>query len=183
MTLTNVAERLGVRHSALYRHVDGADHLARLVADRLVETMPAPAPSTQWRAYLRNVSTAIYDMCDAHPGAAELIYSHVWPPPRHLILFTIDVTRHLVSLGFPSDLAILACDIVADFTVDATFRLDRLAELSGTWGGFTDALTAEDAELAEEVRVFDEHMTVSGEDWMRSKLEIVLDGIGTRLAD
>ena len=48
ITFQALAARLGVRHPALYRHVNGRPDLLRAVADRFMETTRWPDPVGSW---------------------------------------------------------------------------------------------------------------------------------------
>ena len=68
LTFQSLAARLGVKHPALYRHVDGRSGLLRAVADRFMETTEWPEPRGSWQDYLRDVAAAIDTACGRYPG-------------------------------------------------------------------------------------------------------------------
>lgn len=181
LTFQNLATRLGVKHPALYRHVDGRPDLLRAVADRFMETTQWPAPREIWKDYLRDVAAAIDTECGRYPGMMDLIYNQVWPMPRQLILAALEMTENLVAFGFPRQLALIAADMVADFAADTRIRRDRIAQHTREWGSFTDALDPDhtvDAGLRDK---FDAHFSAGPEAWIEDKLEIVLAGIESKL--
>ena len=136
LTFQALAARLGVRHPALYRHVNGRPDLLRAVADRFMETTRWPDPVGSWQDYLRAVACAIDTECGRYPGMMDLIYNQVWPMPERLILAAIEMAENLVALGFPRQLALVAADMVADFAADSRIRRDRIARHAGQ-DGFT----------------------------------------------
>ena len=72
LSLSAVAERLGVGPSALYSHVDGLDGLRRLVAvhamNNLVARVREAAIGVSGAAAVRSVSDAYRGFARAHPG-------------------------------------------------------------------------------------------------------------------
>ena len=187
LTFQSLAARLGVKHPALYRHVDGRSDLLRAVADRFMETTEWPEPKGSWQDYLRDVAAAIDAECGRYPGMMDLIYNQVWPMPERLIRAALEMTENLVVFGFPQRLALVAADMVADFAADSRIRRDRIAQYTEQWGGFTEVLGpapdapdgAHDAGLR---AAFDAHFSAGPDAWVNDKLEIVLAGIEARLA-
>lgn len=77
LTLSRLAERVGVRTPSLYSHVGGLDDLRRLVALRTIEGLTAALSSAAvGRAgddAVRALAAAYRDYARAHPGAYEAI--------------------------------------------------------------------------------------------------------------
>lgn len=77
LTLSRLAERVGVRTPSLYAHVAGLDDLRRLVALRTIEGLTAALSSaTIGRAgddAIRALAAAYRAYARAHPGAYEAI--------------------------------------------------------------------------------------------------------------
>lgn len=180
LTMQAVASRLGVRHSALYRHVADRRDLLRLVADRHVELMgfPEPEDSAGWREFLTASWALLDDGCARYPGLAELVYASVWPPPQRSIAAGLRLAQALIQRwSFPEPLAMLAVDLVLDFTIDARSRVDRILSMSPEWSGFGDALH-EGQELSE---AFERHLEGGPREWTLAKLDVILDGLETAL--
>ena len=81
LTMRELATRLGVSHSALYRWVPDRDGLFDLISAVMVERIlppDAPTPRT-WRAWLARLAWAMHDEFLAVPGYA----AHVARPHRH----------------------------------------------------------------------------------------------------
>ena len=81
LTMRELAARLGVSHSALYRWVPDRDGLFDLVSDVMVERIlpeSEPTPET-WRDWLRDLAWKMHDEFLAVPGYA----AHVAAPHRH----------------------------------------------------------------------------------------------------
>lgn len=185
LTFQGLAARLGVKHPALYRHVNGRSDLLRAVADRFMETTEWPEPRGSWQDYLRAVAAAIDTECGRYPGMMDLIYNQVWPMPERLILAALEMTENLVAFGFPQRLALVAADMVADFAADSRIRRDRIAQYTEQWGGFTQVLGTDTPDGAHDAGLraaFDAHFSAGPDAWVGDKLEIILAGIEARLA-
>jgi AcrR family transcriptional regulator len=81
LTMRELAARLGVSHSALYRWVADRDELFDLISDVMVERiLPTSEPTpTDWRDWLAALAWAMHDEFLAVPGYA----AHVAAPHRH----------------------------------------------------------------------------------------------------
>jgi AcrR family transcriptional regulator len=99
LTMRELAARLGVAHSALYRWVRDRDELFDMVGEVMVaRVLPADEPTARtWRAWLARLAWAMHDEFLAVPGYAARI-AH---PHRHN----------------PAALALLRERVVAAFTV------------------------------------------------------------------
>lgn len=180
LTFQALAARLGVRHPALYRHVNGRPDLLRAVADRFMETTRWPDPVGSWQDYLRAVACAIDTECGRYPGMMDLIYNQVWPMPERLILAAIEMAENLVALGFPRQLALVAADMVADFAADSRIRRDRIARHAGQ-DGFTPVTDPDGAHDPGLRAAFYDRFSAGPDVWSADKLEIILAGIEAEL--
>jgi AcrR family transcriptional regulator len=76
LTLSRVADELGVRPPSLYNHIDGIEALERLVAldgiDRLAEACRAAIMGRARDDALRALATAYRAFANAHPGVYQL---------------------------------------------------------------------------------------------------------------
>jgi AcrR family transcriptional regulator len=81
LTMRELAARLGVSHSALYRWVADREELFDLISDVMVERiLPASDPTpADWRDWLARLAWAMHDEFLAVPGYA----AHVAAPHRH----------------------------------------------------------------------------------------------------
>lgn len=81
LTMRELAGRLGVSHSALYRWVRDRDQLLDLVSEVMVERiLPTDAPTEEtWRSWLARLAWSMHDEFLAVPGYA----AHVARPHRH----------------------------------------------------------------------------------------------------
>ena len=79
VSMRRVAQELGTGAASLYAHVAGKAELNELMLDRLLGTIPVPAPDPQrWREQLKEVAFAQLDMLTSHPGIAR---AWPWRPP------------------------------------------------------------------------------------------------------
>lgn len=81
LTMRDLAARLGVAHSALYRWVTDRDQLFDLIGDVMVERIlptTEPTPAT-WRGWLADLAWTMREEFLAVPGYA----AHVAAPHRH----------------------------------------------------------------------------------------------------
>ncbi|MFK0115827.1 TetR/AcrR family transcriptional regulator [Streptomyces sp. NPDC090994] len=81
VTMRDIAGRLGVSHSALYRWVGNRDELLDLVGEVVVERiLPTTEPTADtWRPWLADLAWRMHDQFLAVPGYA----AHVALPHRH----------------------------------------------------------------------------------------------------
>lgn len=83
VTMRDIAERLGVSHSALYRWVGNRDELLDLVSEVLVERiLPTAEPTAgTWRQWLSDLAWRMHDQFLAVPGyAARVAMPHSHDP-------------------------------------------------------------------------------------------------------
>ncbi|MCI3277961.1 TetR/AcrR family transcriptional regulator [Streptomyces cylindrosporus] len=81
LTMRELAGRLGVSHSALYRWVADRDQLLDLISETMVERiLPEGEPTEDsWRDWLAELAWSMHDQFLAVPGYA----THVARPHRH----------------------------------------------------------------------------------------------------
>src|SRR5688500_1296978 len=60
ITLVEMAQRLGVKHSTLYRYFSTRDELVLAAVDRVVSRVEWPAPVPDWREYLTDTALAAW---------------------------------------------------------------------------------------------------------------------------
>ncbi|MFF3437121.1 TetR/AcrR family transcriptional regulator [Streptosporangium sp. NPDC002721] len=131
LTMNAVADRLGVKHSSLYRRVPSRDALVTAAMDLAVRRADWPEAGDDWRAYLESTADAVWGIFAAHPGMAEQIRDLERTPPAITHAFYATV-RELTRFGFPPGLAVLAVDTVTDLAADVYVGWERL---SGTRPG------------------------------------------------
>ncbi|MBE3079953.1 TetR family transcriptional regulator, partial [Clavibacter michiganensis subsp. michiganensis] len=130
LTLTSLAQRLGVDHSTLYRHVASRDDIVLLACDTAIARMDWPTvpelpaaqleatDDTSWRTYLEQAVARIWDMYDRHPGLASAIH-HLDTAPDQVVLRFTAAIRDLTRMGFAEAEAVLVLDTVLDIGVES----------------------------------------------------------------
>lgn len=119
VTMTAVAERLGVAMPALYYHVDSRDELLGLVGTSIFEgiMVPAVAPWDQW---LVEFARALRACAQQSPCLV-----HTTPITAHGVVnvpLVESALRRLVSAGFTPKEALHAFDDVVSTTIDSVRR-------------------------------------------------------------
>ncbi|MDQ0745615.1 AcrR family transcriptional regulator [Clavibacter sp. B3I6] len=142
LTLTSLAQRLGVDHSTLYRHVASRDDIVLLACDTALAAMDWPlvpdspadvlaAPDDgSWRAYLEQAVERVWDMYDRHPGLASAIH-HLETAPDQVVLRFTGAIRDLTRMGFPEAEAVLVLDTVLDIAVESYVGWERVLAVAG----------------------------------------------------
>lgn len=108
LTMRELATRLNVSHSALYRWVTDRDELFDLISEVMVERiLPAEPPTADtWRAWLARLAWAMHDEFLAVPGYAM----HVARPHRHnpeaFGRLRDQVIEAFIVAGAPADMAV-----------------------------------------------------------------------------
>ncbi|MEM9036049.1 MAG: TetR family transcriptional regulator [Actinomycetota bacterium] len=179
LTMSRVAERLGVTHPALYHHVADRSDLVRLAADRVAAQVEWPPLDADWVAHLRAEAIVIFGVMVRHPGLlaaleeadviAEAVATHLG-----------DVNRHLLELGFEAEAAFLAVDLVVDLAGDSAQRAVQLLRRDESGRQRLDDLLARtfDGDLGE---VMAQALADGPWRWFERKLDVVLAGIEARL--
>ncbi|MEV5413019.1 helix-turn-helix domain-containing protein [Thermopolyspora sp. NPDC052614] len=185
LTMTAVAERLGVKHSSLYRRIRGRDELVTAAMDRAVRQVDWPRPDGDWRRYLERTADAIWNLFTTYPGMATQIRELPRTPPSVTRLFyatVVELTRH----GFDDESAVLIVDTVVDLAADVYLGGERLSgdhaaddavrlRLRESWAGEpSDASAARFAPIIAGIIEGDHR------EWFHRKLALVLDGAETR---
>ncbi|WP_317229648.1 TetR family transcriptional regulator, partial [Clavibacter sp. MX14-G9D] len=150
LTLTSLANRLGVDHSTLYRHVASRDDIVLLACDTAIARMDWPvvpdapagtleaAGDTAWRTYLEQAVERIWDMYDRHPGLATAIH-HLRAAPDQVVLRFTGAIRDLTRLGFAEAEAVLVLDTVLDIAVESYVGWERVLAATGAAGDRPDS--------------------------------------------
>ncbi|MEM8707110.1 MAG: TetR/AcrR family transcriptional regulator C-terminal domain-containing protein [Actinomycetota bacterium] len=180
ITLTAVAERLGISHAGLYTYVADRNDLVTAAAEQLAESMAWPEPGPDWEAFLRAEGDAMYRAMFTHPGLVAAL-DDAQGIPDNFRQHLADVHGHLIELGFDPEKAFHAMDVVFDlasYTAESAARIVRRSpegrqQLSEAWSaGYEDGLR----KLMMNA-VMDEPIT-----WFEAKLDIVIAGIRATLA-
>jgi AcrR family transcriptional regulator len=72
LTMTALAQELGLVTSALYRYVRDRDDLLAQLRARLAPLLPSPDETLPWDEWVAAAASGIYDLVLAHPVIADL---------------------------------------------------------------------------------------------------------------
>lgn len=189
VTLSLVAEYLGVDHSSLYRHIKGREDMLFAAADLAIAQLDWEIKTDSWRAYLNATAEAVWALYTRYPGLAETIRNLAETPPAGIRAFAC-ACRRLEILGFAPEDAVLIMDSIIDMTADSASGWQRLAT------SFTDGSTikehmqrswhdamAIDEQTAKHIRMMESVISGDPKDWWQRKLDILLDGAAVRRLD
>lgn len=197
-TMAQVAQRLGVRPSALYRTVDSRDDVVSACLERVSAQIRLPPERLGWEDYLRGLAECVWGTLEAHPGLDRTLMAMPWTS-LHLMGLAQRAHATLVSASLGSREAYFALDFIIDTTV-ATHQ--AVAALRAPAPG--QRVLADNGDRAQEPRGFDvltrhwEEMKAAGipeggdahpfhpeESWLERglldhKIELIIDGVRAR---
>ncbi|KAB2379237.1 TetR/AcrR family transcriptional regulator C-terminal domain-containing protein [Actinomadura montaniterrae] len=136
LTMRTLADRLGVRASALYRHYPSKQALldamvAHLVAVHLdaAQDEPFTAPGAPWQERLRGLARATRATMLAHRDGARLIATVADPGEQATAAFG-DLITALTAAGAPTETAMHAVDTVLAYVNG--FTIEEQARKAGS---------------------------------------------------
>lgn len=156
LTMRSLAERLGVRPMALYRHVRNRDDLLDAVADRLLGDLRADpdladARARDWRDFLERLGHGVRAAAQSHPRVFPLVAGRPtaapWlRPPLRSLDWVEDFLDALSSRGFDGASAAAAYRRFTSFLIgDLVLEVSAAAEPAAA----TSATAIAPAELAD----------------------------------
>lgn len=127
LSMRRLGSELGVEAMALYRYVEGREHLLELVVEEVTGEVERVAdmelgPDGGWQAYLQQLAHSVRDLAYAHPNVFPLVTTRnpaapwIRPPLRNLDVvedFLVTLTEH----GFSDDQAVDAYRSFTSFLV------------------------------------------------------------------
>ncbi|MEC3977760.1 TetR/AcrR family transcriptional regulator [Amycolatopsis sp. H20-H5] len=104
LTMTNVAKRLKVRHTALYRYVPSLDHLVLAAMERLNNDIawPGQLTVTEWQEQILGLFTTLWTVVTSNPGLARELFSPRQSPPPLLKRVEL-LSAELIAIGLPGE--------------------------------------------------------------------------------
>jgi TetR/AcrR family tetracycline transcriptional repressor len=112
LTVRRLADRLGVRPGALYRHFESKRALLDAMVAHLVATGPdLPFSGGDWADYVREVAGGTREAMLAFRDGARLLATFYEPGPEAVEAYR-NFANVLISAGLPDDAAFLAVDTV-----------------------------------------------------------------------
>lgn len=129
LTMTRLANRLGVGMATLYHHVSGIDAVTEAVADQLIndtDVMLSNSADPDLKSFLYEAGTRLREMFSAAPGFAAI--ANRSPRLRGRILAVHEkATAKLVELGLGPGQALMVIRVLADYIESSTARDDLWA--------------------------------------------------------
>lgn len=130
VSMRRVAQELGTGAASLYAHVANKDELYELMLDRLLGTIPVPAPDpTRWREQLKEVARAQLAVLTSYPGIARVGMETTVPTGPAALRHGEGILALLRAGGLPDRVAALAFDTMALWC--AAFAVEVSATRSG----------------------------------------------------
>ena len=184
LTMRRLADELGYKVMALYRHVANKDELLKQMVDAVAATIPAPPPDRAPLASIRDFTVATHDAFVRHPWVPTL-WLRVLPGPAR-----IDHMEYLLSAfarsGLPDDLAHHGFHAVNNHVLGYTLQAQEMATS-------TDDRAMEDLALefvesldtdrhAHSIAHVQQHLDGDTSPSFELVLDLILDGL-ERLAD
>lgn len=168
-SMPQIAKRLGVAHSGLYRYVDSREHLLVLAMDRIAREADWPSTELSWREEITAIGETLWTLCESYPGYAIAAVSARNVSPG----FVERLTPHVESLhrhGLDLVDATAAIDFIRTLVLNSSIDAARLQALA----------TEEDAP-EHTIPGFQDPEKWSGRSWYQRHLDTHLDGLALRL--
>ncbi|MDO4901685.1 TetR/AcrR family transcriptional regulator [Actinomyces sp.] len=129
-TLSDVAQRLGVATSALYRTISSREDLLRACLERIARDIDFSDLSGPWHRVARDYAERLWALLEAHPGLAGVLLSTSWA--YQFFARPITQARHAFAQGgLRSDDAVLALDFIADTVISVHLQTEVARAPSG----------------------------------------------------
>jgi TetR/AcrR family tetracycline transcriptional repressor len=142
LTMRRLADRLGVKAAALYRHVEGKEELLALLGDEISGEIPLAESSGSWRDQLTEIAWNVRRGLLAHRDAPRVLASTAPFGPRRLrhIESMLRILRAAGLSGRDAARAAYHCNnFVTEFAADEA----RFAAFAGAPGAGRRKLFAE----------------------------------------
>ncbi|MEU0929783.1 TetR/AcrR family transcriptional regulator [Streptomyces malaysiensis] len=121
LTMRRLADSLGVRAGALYRHFATKQDLLTAMAERMLADIPAPRENGDWDERLADLARAMRTALLTHRDGAR-VFAGTHSTGAHTLRFSETVTGVLREAGFADEDAARALMAVANFTVGHTLE-------------------------------------------------------------
>jgi len=177
LTMRAVAEEIGVSTMALYRYVDGREHLESLVVDHMLASVDVTPPAAaSWRERVMALCERARAAIGEHPAAVPLALMHRHTAPAAL-RFAEALLEVLAEAGFVGERRAVALRALLG-QLFGSLVLTRFGPLSGPGTAALAALPEEEfpllADTARHAR------SIASDEEFRRSLELVLRGMSPR---
>ncbi|MBN9643738.1 TetR/AcrR family transcriptional regulator [Corynebacterium mendelii] len=178
-TLSEVAGKIGVATSAVYRLFDSRDDLVRACLEHCAKSVDWDvSPSMKWQAALKQLADRIWNVCEAYPGLDILLFTlpGAYMPVKKFINRFITL---LMREGFTKQQALLAFDFISDTVISAHIGITAMntPDASGVSG-----LERTNQQL-EETDYYRPDETYMSRGFLDEKLDLIIEGLARRLED
>ncbi|WP_092533433.1 TetR/AcrR family transcriptional regulator [Actinomyces ruminicola] len=144
-TLSDVAQRLGVATSALYRTISSREDLLRACLDRVAADTDFSDLGGPWRQVARDYAERLWVLLEARPGLAGVLVSTSWA--YQFFARPITQARHaLTQGGLSPDDAVLALDFIADTVISVHLQTEVARAPASEGPGISAKETGADAQ-------------------------------------
>jgi AcrR family transcriptional regulator len=185
LSVTAVAEALGVSPPSLYRHVRDRDALEALVGEHLTAGYELPRDRGQpWADYLVELGHSLRELLLAHPGLGRYL-QRLGAESAGTLRIIDHCDQVLVSRGLAPVEALLVGATVANFAVAAVERQQAMATPSAAEAiqRFSTAVEAIGPDrLPTLVRAVSEFRQLDPDVYFDWSLRCLVDGMAARLA-
>lgn len=130
-TMAEVATRVGVVPSALYRHFSSREEIIRACFSKIVAGLPAVPRDLSWQDLIRFFVDRQWETFDAFPGLSSAVYEY---PGAHIYFNTWieDFMRALAEAGMPGDREYQAqvVDFVGDSVLGVHISIEHMRRIT-----------------------------------------------------
>lgn len=177
LTMTSLAAELGVRHSALYRHVKDRDAVISLAAAQAIENLDWEKSAADWKSEAILLGQALWNLFSTNSGLAEIIQDPRYQSVAGAASFC-GAVDHFVSFGFDEMDAAVFLDSIFDMTADMVSTLERFEqflEKNETQFADTTASMQDDSRFRVMQRVM-ELINTDPQAWWQRKMTLLISG-------
>ncbi len=186
LTLTAVAEGLGVTLQALYHHVRDRDELLDLVAQQLTESVPLPPDHGQeWSDWAYGFAYALKKLYETAPGLADKAVEKTQTTPGVLIRFETSI-RIAMRSGYDDVTSLWITRAITEFVSSWVAREQRRAAIgerngvSYAEGLLTAARRQNEVDVETLCRILEKTSSQSSDVRFDFNLRCILSGIATQ---
>ncbi|MFI6391004.1 TetR/AcrR family transcriptional regulator [Nonomuraea sp. NPDC050540] len=181
LSVSAIAQRLGVNQATLYRHIGGQDDLVDTGVTLLIRQAAWPAGGAHWRDLLEGAAWTVWGILRDNPGLMMAAGRRLLANDELILAFN-RLCLDLIKQGLSPDKATLAVDFVLDLACNTVLSRDFM--LAGALEGDREPPRAWTGNF--DPRVLEVITRAAGpghEEWFAGKLTIALDGIERMFAD
>lgn len=181
VTVSQIASRLGVSSSALYRVFPGREAMIDAALDRIAQEIHLADGTLSWQDQLRQCARMTWDLCEAHEGFAMTLLTFPYPQ-THIASHLRAMAAQLETAGLTAELAILALDFVGDTVVSVHMALGNYRDENSAGMRAARARIEAERGIGGELPSMVWEVPSTYEDAVGQKIEIIIRGLETLVA-